>query len=168
MPAHKPVHDAAAVAKLKALIERAPTCHFLTRLEHRPIPTRPMSTLEVDDEGMIWFLSSRSSEKDNDIIDDTYVQLLYSNPGDSAFLTVFGTATVVEDMAKKRKLFSPAAKAWFPGGPEDPDLSVVRVKPLQGYYWDTKHGKMLTLLGMAASALTGRQLDGAVEGRISI
>jgi len=168
MPNHKPIHDSEAIEKFRTLIDHAPICHFLTRLDQRPIPTRPMATQEVDNEGHFWFLSSRSSVKDSDIMEDTYVQLLYGNPGDAEFLSVFGTATVVEDMAKKRKLFGPAAKAWFPGGVDDPDLSVVRVKPLQGYYWDTKHGKMLTYLSMAASALLGNKSDSGVQGKISM
>ena len=168
MPDNQPIHDTKAVEKFQKLIEHSPLCHFLTRLDERPIPTRPMVTQQVDDEGNFWFLSSRSSEKDTDIVKDSYVQMLYANPSDSEFLSIFGTATVVEDMAKKRELFGTLAKAWFPKGVEDPDLSVVKVKPLQGYYWDTKHGKMLTLLKMAASALIGKKSESGVEGKISI
>ena len=162
------VHDAQAIKKFKELIGHSPVCHFLTRLDQRPIPTRPMATQEVDDEGNFWFLSSHESNKDFDVVKDCYVQLLYANMGDSEFLSVFGTATIVEDMAKKRALFGPLAKAWFPKGPEDPDLSVVRVKPMDGYYWDTKHGKMFTLLKMAASAMIGKRSEAGVEGRISV
>lgn len=168
MPVNKPAHDAAAIERFKKLIEHAPICHFLTRLDERPVPTRPMATQQVDDEGNFWFLSTRSSEKDTDIVNDSYVQLLYANPGGSEFLSVYGTATVVEDMAKKRELFGPLAKAWFPNGPEDPDLSVLRVKPMQGYYWDTKQAKMLKLLKMAASSIVGRTSSRGAEGEISI
>lgn len=168
MPDNKPIHDTEAIEKFKKFIAHSPVCHFMTTLDERPVPTRPMATQQVDDEGNFWFLSSRSSEKDTDIVKDSYVQLLYSNPSDSEFLSLYGTATVVEDMAKKRELFGPLAKAWFPKGPEDPDLSVVKVKPLKGYYWGSKHGKMLTLLQMAASALVGKKSDSGVVGKISL
>lgn len=110
----KPVHDAAAIDKFRKLIGHSPICHFLTRLDQRPVPTRPMVTQEVDDEGNFWFLSSHESKKDLEIMEDSYVQLLYTNAKDSEFLSVFGTATIVEDMAKKHALFGPLAKAWFP------------------------------------------------------
>jgi general stress protein 26 len=168
MSTTRSVHDTDAIKKFKELIDHSPICHFLTRLDQRPIPTRPMATQQVDDEGCFWFLSSHSSDKDLDISADCYVQLLYANTGDSEFLSLFGTATIVEDMAKKRELFGPLAKTWFPKGPEDPDLSMVRVKPLEGYYWDTRNGKMVTLLKILASSIIGKESDGGVEGRISL
>lgn len=39
---------------------------------------------------------------------------------------------------------------------------------MEGYYWDTKHGKMLTLLQLAASAMLGKSTDPGVEGKISV
>lgn len=127
-----------------------------------------MSVQQVDDEGNFWFLSSLTSLKDEQIATDPYVQLLFANAGDSEFLSVFGTATIVMDMAKKRELWSEIAKAWFPNGVEDPDLTVLKVKPMESYYWDTKNGKMITLLKMAASAIIGKKSEAGVEGKISI
>jgi general stress protein 26 len=72
------------------------------------------------------------------------------------------------DMAKKRELWSDLAKAWFPKGVEDPDLTVLKVKPMQGYYWDTRNGKMITLLKLAASAIIGKESNSGVEGKVSI
>lgn len=127
-----------------------------------------MSAQQVDDEGNFWFLSSHSSLKDEQVAEDPYVQLLFANSGDAEFLSVFGTATIVMDMAKKREIWSDFAKAWFPKGVEDPDLTVLRVKPLQSYYWDTKNGKMITLLKLAASAIIGKKSDTGVQGKISV
>ncbi|MBK9421236.1 MAG: pyridoxamine 5'-phosphate oxidase family protein [Flavobacteriales bacterium] len=164
----KPLHDEDAIKKFKELVGHSPICHLLTSLDQRPIPSRPMSVQQVDDEGNFWFLSSHNSLKDEQVADDPYVQLLLANTGDSEFLSVFGTATIVMDMAKKRELWTPLAKAWFPNGVEDPDLTVLKVKPMQSYYWDTKNGKMVTLLKMAASAIIGKKSHSGVEGKITI
>jgi general stress protein 26 len=48
---------------------------------------------------------------------------------------VTGTARVLEDAAKTKELFSPMAKAWFPGGPQDPDLQLVEVRIDEAEYW---------------------------------
>ncbi|MEO5585910.1 MAG: pyridoxamine 5'-phosphate oxidase family protein [Flavobacteriales bacterium] len=164
----KPLHDEDAIAKFKELVKHSSICHFLTSLDKRPIPSRPMSAQQVDDEGNFWFLSSLSSLKDQEVMTDPYVQLLFANQGDAEFLSVFGTATIVMDMAKKRELWSELAKAWFPNGVEDPDLTVLKVKPMESYYWGTKNGKMITLLKMAASAIIGKRSQSSVEGKISI
>ncbi|MFZ1664046.1 MAG: pyridoxamine 5'-phosphate oxidase family protein [Flavobacteriales bacterium] len=163
-----PLYEDDAINKLKELVKHSPICHFLTSLDQRPIPSRPMSAQQVDDEGNFWFLSSHSSLKDEQVAEDPYVQLLFANSGDAEFLSVFGTATIVMDMAKKREIWSDFAKAWFPKGVEDPDLTVLRVKPMQSYYWDTKNGKMITLLKLAASAIIGKKSDSGVQGKISV
>lgn len=46
-----------AVGKLRELIEKANTCLFTTRLTTVPLSSRPMSTLRVDENGIIWFFS---------------------------------------------------------------------------------------------------------------
>ncbi len=168
MSNNKALHEKDAVEKLKELVKNGPMCHFITCLDQRPLPTRPMTTLEVDDEGCLWFLSSRESGKDREIQDDPYVQLLYANEGDSEFLSVFGTATVVMDMAKKRQLYGPLVKAYFPDGPEDANMSLVKVKPMESYYWDTRHGKVVALLKMAVSEVLGTQSGNGVEGKLSL
>ncbi len=164
----KALHEEDAIQKLKELVKNGPTCHFITCFDQRPLPTRPMATLDVDDEGCLWFLSSRESGKDRQIQDDPYVQLLYANEGSAEFLSVFGTATVVVDMAKKRELYGPLVKNYFPEGPEDADLNVIKVKPMESYYWDTRHGKVVALLKMAASAVLGSKGGNGVEGPLSV
>ena len=37
-------------------------------------------------------------------------------------------ARFVEDQAQKEALWSPMAKAWFPGGVTDPDLALLAVR----------------------------------------
>jgi general stress protein 26 len=54
---------------------------------------------------------------------DGNVNLAYANPGKDTWVSVTGSARVLDDLAKKRELFNPIAKAWFPGGPRIPPWS---------------------------------------------
>jgi general stress protein 26 len=62
---------------------------------------------------------------------------------------------MLEDMEKKRDLFNPIAKAWFPGGPEDPGMELVEVRIDEAEYWNVKENKLLQLLKMGKAAATG-------------
>ncbi len=159
---------AEAIRQFKEVVGHDPMCMFLTRLDKRPIPSRPMATQKVCDQGNFWFLSSRSSMKDHDVAADPMVQLLFANMGRSEFMSVYGTATVVEDMAKKKELWSPMATAWFPQGVDDPDLTVLKVVPMEGYYWDTKDGRMISLLKIMVASFTGNLADGGVQGKLTV
>ena len=155
------------VEKLKELAESADMCMFATSLSNDPVPARPMSTRKVDDDGAIWFFSRSTSTKNAEIKRDKRVQLFYSNPSSAEFLNVSGTATIIIDPVKAKELWSAWAKTWFPDGVDDPELTLIKVEPVDVQYWDTKHNKMVSLLKIVAGAITGKEMDDGVEGKIT-
>ena len=142
---------------------------FCTNLGARPFNSCPMSTQQVEDDGTIWFLSAKDSDHNADLAQDGACQLIYSSKvGETDHLSLFGNAEVTFDRAKAEELFDTMEKAWFPGGIDDPNFSMIRFTPSQGYYWDTKHGKMISFAKMMASIVTGSSADGGVSGKREI
>ena len=127
--------------------------------------SRPMATQKVDDEGNVWFISSKDSEKNEHLASDSRVELLYAH-GHDKFLAVHGTATILFDKEKIKELWDPIAKIWFTEGVDDPRISVIKVSPSTGYYWDTKHGKMIEMIKMAAALVTNKTMDDGIEGTL--
>jgi general stress protein 26 len=164
----KNLYNEDAVKKIKDFVNDIKVCMFCTKVTDVPFRTRPMTTLEVDDEGNLWFFTGKSSDKNDEIKDNDTVQLIYAKNSDAHFLTITGQATLVHDKAKKDELWNPIVKAYFPGGKEDPNLALIKVKPVAAHYWDTVYGKMVTWLKMATSAVTGNQADVGVEGKLKI
>ena len=158
-----------AASKLKEMAEDIKVCMFCTELTVQPIATRPMSVQEVDENGNLWFVSSKQSNKNFEIREDDRVQLIFSSISDSHFLSVYGHAVIYRDKSKIEEVWSPVAKAWFEHGENDPDVTVIKVRPTDAYYWDTKEGKVVALLKIAAAAITGGNAeDIGVEGRIKL
>jgi general stress protein 26 len=164
----KNLYNEDAVKKIKDFVDDIKFCMFCTSVTDMPFRTRPMSTLQVDEEGNLWFFSAKSSDKNDEIKDNDTVQLIYSKNSDVHFLTITGKATIVQDQAKKDELWNPIVKAYFPQGKDDPNLSLVKIKPEAAHYWDTINGKMITWFKMAASAVTGNQADVGVEGKLKV
>jgi len=161
------LHGKEAVSKLKKLVEDIKTCMFFTDLSERPIPVRPMGVQEVDENGALWFISSEQSNKNDEIKEDSEVQLIFSKNSDAHFLSIYGKAAIYKDRAKIEEVWTPFAKTWFEGK-NDPNVSVIKVTPTDAYYWDTKYGKMVTLLKIAAGTITGKMDEGGVEGRLNV
>jgi len=157
-----------AIDKLKELIKSESICFFCTQLTKQPITTRPMSTQKVDEQGNIWFMSSIKSDKNAEILQNNEVQLFYSNPSNYEFLTVHGKATVHTDRAKIEELWTPFAKAWFEDGKDDLDISLIKVAPQSAYYWDTKNNKIISMIQILASTVTGTAPDDGVEGTLTV
>lgn len=157
-----------ALDKMKELVKEIDFCMFCTQVDQLPFSTRPMSTREVDEQGNIWFFSKADSNKNLELAQDDKVQLLYAKPGNSEFLSVFGQADVIKDRKKAEELWSFWAKTWFSEGADDPQLTIIRVRPEEAYYWDTKHNRMVSLLKIVAGAVTGKESDDGVEGKINL
>ena len=157
-----------SIKKLKELAEGIDICMFCTDLDKQPINARPMSSNKVDDQGNIWFLSNSQSNKNHEIEHDSKVQLFYSKISDSQYLSVYGTASIYTDRDSIDKAWDPIAKAWFEGGKDDPNISVIKVAPSYAYYWDTKDGKAIAFLKWTAKAMGADLDDGGIEGEIRV
>jgi len=164
----KDLQKAEGLKKIKELAEKIDFCMFCTKLGHFPFDSRPMSTREVDEEGNIWFFSRLDSNKNADILNDNRVELLYASPKDSHFLVVSGHAKILKDREKSEELWTIFAKTWFQEGKDDPELSLIKVEPEYAHYWDTKHGRMVSLLKVAASVVTGKTMDDGIQGDIQV
>lgn len=158
-----------AIDKLKELVEQINVCLFCTDLKTDDGSTcRPMSAINVCDQGNIWFFSEKDSDKNKAINTDKNVQLFFSHPGKSSYLVVNGEAAIILDKEKIEELWTPVAKIWFKEGKDDPNISIIKVTPTTAYYWDTDGNKMINFLKMVASVVTGKNLLNSKEGTITV
>jgi general stress protein 26 len=126
--------------------------HTNGQLHSAPLTTQN----KADDEGMtLYFFVSRQSEMAACIAKDTHVNVAYAHPGDDSYVSVSGHASIIEDQIKKDYLFTPFAKAWFPGGATDPDLALLPVHIGRADYWNVKENKMVQLAKMAQAVIKG-------------
>jgi general stress protein 26 len=142
---------------------------MLTTLDDNGLPwSRPMITREMDEEGNLWFFTKRDSIKVQNIVKNNRVNVAYAKPDDALYVSVTGVATVVDDMEKKRTLWNPFVKAWFPDGLDDPDLVLLKISPERAEYWEgpsTKIGRAVSIVAKLASSgkiSTGKQVEVAL------
>ena len=166
---HESLAGTAAIEKIKELTEKAESCFFCTRItQGMEIKTRPMSMQEIDAQGNLWFLSASDSYKNQEIEEDPSVQLFFQGSTHSDFLSLYGKATISTDKNRIGALWKPILKTWFTEGRDDPRITVIRVSPVSGYYWDTKHGNAVAFVKMVAGAISGKTMDDSIEGKITV
>ncbi|QQL48420.1 pyridoxamine 5'-phosphate oxidase family protein [Mucilaginibacter ginkgonis] len=158
-----------AKKKIKELAEGAQSCFFVTNIKTGiPLSVRPMSIQKIDDEGNFWFLSASDSHKNDEVSHDPFVHLLFQGSAHAGFLNIYGQAEISRDKEKIKELWEPVLKTWFTEGEDDPRITVVKVEPLEGYYWDNKHGAVVAFAKMAIGAAIGKTLDDSVEGTLEV
>lgn len=157
----------AARKKLKDLVEDIRVAMMVTGLGKIPLNAIPMTTKEVDESGDIWFLSLRTSEHNSNITESNQVQLLYSDPSDMEFVSVYGTAEIVTNREVLDELYDSMADAWF-DGKDDPNLTAIKFHPSEAYYWNNKTNKYVTLYKLGIAALTGKNKDIGESGKLEL
>ncbi len=161
--------DKEAIKKIKELTDTSSACFFCTNIKTgNAFETRPMVVQKVDDKGNFWFLSNINSNKTEEIGVDFNVQLLFKGSDYSDFLNIYGIATINQDKEKIKELWNPMLKTWFNDGVDDPQISVIKVKPTEGYYWDTKHNKAIGLIKRLTGAVIGKTIDDSIEGNLVV
>lgn len=143
--------------KLWELIKDIKFGMFTHRHANGMMHSQPLTTQNkaMDEGNKLYFFVSRTSDVASQVLQDDNVNVSYTNPGDDRYVSVSGNALIVEDLGKKEELWSPMAKAWFPGGPTDPDVALLEVRISHAEYWDVKESKMVQVAKMVAAAITG-------------
>jgi general stress protein 26 len=116
--------------------------------------TRPLQTLQYEGNEVLWFFTDRASPKVDELRRDERVSLGYADPSKHAYAAVSGIATLVHDPAKARELWTVEQRAYYPNGPEDERLALLRVQIERGEYWIAP-GRVSYLLAAARAALSG-------------
>jgi len=142
--------------KVRELIGDIRIAMMTTVDENGHLQSRPMAALEMDESATIWFFARKSSPKVDQIEQqERRVNLAFADVGDASYVSISGTADEIDDRAKINELWNPQAKAWFPDGKDDPELTLLRVHTNMAEYWDANSSAMVRLFQQAAAAITG-------------
>jgi general stress protein 26 len=117
-----------------------------------------MATQDVEPDADLWFIAERSSEKVANIRRDPRVNVSYSSS--DSWVSVAGTAEVVDDVAKLEELWNTFTDAWLEGGPENPENILIRVAADSAEYWDSPGSKVTQVLNLLKAKATGERFEG--------
>lgn len=136
--------------------------------------TRPMATQECEFDADLWFVTSIESGKVADIRANPHVNIAYYSDSSKEWVSVAGEAVLSQDRGKIRDLYASDWKMWFgeeggerDGGPDDPRLCLIFVKPLSVHCMKSKYSKPRVLFEIAKGMATGKQPDIGEEFELS-
>ncbi len=154
------------MAKLRARLAGIRYAMLTTQAAGGTLRSRPMMTQETAPDGQLWFFTSTKTAKAEDIRDNQQVNVTFIDEAQRRFVSVSGRATLVHDRDKAEELWRAYYRAWFPGGPDDPDVALIRVTVEEAQYWDLTGNRLVQLAGFAKALLTGEAYESGTTGRI--
>lgn len=145
----------AALTRLGELIEGLSVA-MLTNLDADGVMvSRPMTPLEMDADGALWFFTDLRSQK---VAQLRVANLSFADAGKGTYVSLSGHGEIDTDRARIKRLWTPFAKPWFPDGPDSPQLALLKFVPASAEYWDSPSSKMVRMFAMAASVVAGKPI----------
>lgn len=122
-----------AVETVKKLIDKIETA-MLTTISAEGLVSRPMQTQDIEFDGDLWFLTSKETDKYQELLKNPSVNVAYV---DKSYVSIRGTAELVEDIERKKELWSPRYEAYLGTTYEDPKVVLIKVNTEAAEYWET-------------------------------
>jgi general stress protein 26 len=159
--------DALQIDRVWDIIEKVGVTMLTTRfaggLRARPLEARPDRAA-----GIIWFLTDVRSCKDTEVAAAPDIGLVFIDTADKAYLSITGRAETVRDTARAAEIWKSTDRLWWPGGPEDPTLRVLRVEPDKAELWDGPSSSIVAAFEFAKTRLTGSKPNLGENRKISV
>jgi general stress protein 26 len=143
--------------KLNELLKKFRFAMLTSRTPDGKLAAHPLTVQEAEFDGDLWFIIGKDASALEHIALDPFVGVSFSS--NDSWLSLAGTAVVVDDAGKLRELWNPAVEAWFPDGAEDPNVTLLKVDALSGEYWDSPGGKVASLVAFMKQKVTGQQYE---------
>jgi len=97
---------------------------------------RPLEARADRGAGVVWFVTDVRGAKDDEIGAGHDIGLVFIDEADHAYLSITGRAFVTRDPAQTKTIWKKTDDAWFPGGPDDPNVRLLRIEPFTAELWD--------------------------------
>lgn len=146
----------------------APRIDHVRGLEALPFVTRALARFEpavlmttdglgaihasIDDEAAaatgrtLWFLADARTLLDWEAHRRQVVTLSFQSPDERVYFTLSGRTAVVTDASVVTRMWRPAFKRWFQGGPSDPRLLLVQFSTYDAEFYQTSSGRVTSHL----------------------
>lgn len=160
--------NTATVQRVRKLLKGMTVGMFTTAGGSGSTETRPMLVQEVDDRGWVWFLTDRHSRKACALSRSPYAAVSFQSSRGDRYVSVHGTAVVVQDRLKVKRLWNPTYRAWFPRGSRDPEIALIALRIARVDYWLVPRSRLSRVAGAAKAVLTGTRYEAGKHGTLKV
>lgn len=157
---HTPA-DRQSIDTLWTMIKGIRVAMMTTLDDNGRLNSRPMATLSHAgfEDGTLWFFTRADSGKVSELDRHWRVNLAYAEPEKQDYVSLSGIAEVVHDSEKIHFLWREIMTTWFPQGPDDPEIALLKISVDQAEYWDSPSSAMVHAYGYVKAKITGEAPD---------
>lgn len=148
---------------VRELLKEFDTAMLVTHLPSGHLHSRPMAIAQTGAGGDLWFATRIDSPKVDEIQGDHDVNVTCQK--EDRFLSLSGTAELVQDREALDRLWDEAWRAWFPEGKDSEKLALIHVIPHEAEYWAHAGGDKVRMHFQPGMPLERRSVEGESTGQ---
>lgn len=154
------------IGKVTDIINHSRIGMLTTLDEEGSLVSRPLAVQDVRDDGDLWFFTGLGTSQVAHVRTDPRVNVSFGK--NTEWVSVAGTAEVVTDREKIRRMWNQAVEAWFPDGPETPEVCLLRVDSDSAEYWSSPGGTAATVIQWVKSKVTNSRMSVGESGTVEL
>lgn len=158
--------DAESISKVTDIINDSHIGMFTTINEKGALVSRPLAVQDVQDDGDMWFFTSANTSQVAHIRANPAVNVSFGKR--TEWVSVAGTAEVVTDRQLIHDKWNQAVEAWFPDGPDTPEVVLLHVDSDSAEYWTSPGGTAATVLQWIKSKVTHSRMNVGESGTVEL
>lgn len=158
--------DSASISKVTDIINDSHIGMFTTLNEAGALVSRPLAVQDVQDDGDMWFFTSANSSQVAHVRANPAVNVCFGRR--TEWVSVAGTADVVTDRQKIHDMWNQVVEAWFPDGPDTPEVVLLHVHSDSAEYWTSPGGTAATVLQWIKSKVTHSRMSVGESGTVEL
>ena len=149
------------------VIEKVGVC-MLTTVSDGGLRSRPLEARLNRSEGRIYFVTDVRGSKDDEIREAEHVGLVFIEPKEKVYLSLAGHAEVMREPHVAEAIWRKPDNVWWPHGPSDPNVRVIRFTPHLIEYWDGPASQAEAKAEFAKARATGEKPDLGENRKVTI
>ncbi|MET4095331.1 pyridoxamine 5'-phosphate oxidase family protein [Arthrobacter sp. UYCu712] len=158
--------DAGSISKVTDIINDSHIGMFTTVNERGSLVSRPLAVQDVKDDGDMWFFTSANTSQVAHIRANPAVNVSFGQR--TEWVSVAGTAEVVTDRQLIHEMWNQVVEAWFPDGPDTPEVVLLHVDSESAEYWTSPGGTAATVLQWIKSKVTHSRMSVGESGTVEL
>lgn len=158
--------DPSDVQKVAKLVKEFRFAMLTTRGPSGKLVARPMTVQDVEFDGDLWFIVARDSHTVAEVQSDPGVGVSFAS--NDTWVSLSGTAEMIDDSQKVADLWNQWVGAWFPEGPADPNVVLLKFTAESAEYWDSPGGRIASVISLVKAKVSGQPYDGGDNAKVEL
>lgn len=139
------------------------TTRFAGGMRARPLEARPDRRT-----GEIFFVTDVRGLKDDEVKAHHDICFTVIDAGDKAYLSITGDAEMLRDPVLTAKIWKKTDDVWWPDGPDDRNVRVLRIVPARAELWDGPASSVVAAYEFVKARVTGNKPDLGENRKVTV